>query len=150
MKKLTIGIAACALAAACALVGCSNGSQQAAPANNQTSAAPAATSAPAQPAITADIVKASILYFVIGIPTEPAAMWLSRMDMIARPSLELIRFSTITVATSRIRKPIVKLESLGVPEIPWGPLMIISPSGSIPRAIWSLMEKCRPLASRPT
>ena len=52
MKKLTIGIAACALAAACALVGCSNGSQQAAPANNQTSAAPAATSAPAQPAET--------------------------------------------------------------------------------------------------
>ena len=61
-------------------------------------------SAPAHPEITADSVKASILYFVIGIPTEPAAMRLSLMAIIARPSLEFTRFSTITVEISRIRK----------------------------------------------
>ena len=89
----------------------------------------------------AEMENAMILYFVMLIPTDSAAIRLSRIDMMARPVLEWIRFSTITRVISTKTTPMVKLESWGVPVIPWAPFMITLPSASIPKDKLSFMEK---------
>jgi len=58
------------------------------------------------------------LYFVMFIPIDSAAILLSRIAMIARPSLECMRFNTINNVIRISIKPIKNVESLGVPVIP--------------------------------
>ena len=96
---------------------------------------------PAAPAIAAEIVNAMSLYFVTLIPIDSAAITLSRIAMIARPSLELIRLSTINNVTMIRINPIRKVESFGVPVIPCGPFRITVPSGSMSSAITSFVAK---------
>ena len=104
---------------------------------------------PAAPAIAAEMVNAISLYFVMLIPIDSAAIRLSRIAMIARPSLELIRFCTIN-NVSRIRiKPITNVEFFGVPVIPCGPFRITVPSASIFNAITSFVVTWNPLESFP-
>ena len=74
-----------------------------------------------------------------GLPS--AAITLSRIAMIARPSLELIRLSTINNVTMIRINPIRKVESFGVPVIPCGPFRITVPSGSMSSAITSFVAK---------
>ncbi len=72
---------------------------------------------------------------------DSAAMRLSRIAMTARPVREFIRFRIIM--SDRITRmiPMVNVESLGVPVMPWGPFMITFPSASSPRDMESFMEK---------
>ena len=104
---------------------------------------------PAIPARAAEMENAISLYLVMLIPMDSAAIRLSRMDMMARPVRELIRFNTITRVSKRSRIPIVKVAALGVPVIPWAPLTMTSPPSSSPRDKLSLMEKWNPLESLP-
>ena len=64
------------------------------------------------------MAKAISLYLVILIPTDSAAMRLSRMDMIARPVLEFTRFMTMISVIRTRMMPIVKVAACGVPVIP--------------------------------
>ncbi len=64
------------------------------------------------------MVKAISLYLVMLMPMDSAAIRLSRMDMIARPSLECTRLITINRVISTSIIPTRKVESLGVPVIP--------------------------------
>ena len=96
---------------------------------------------PATPARAAEIANAISLYLVILIPTDSAAMRLSRMDIMARPVRELIRFNTINRVISTRIMPTVKVAAFGVPVIPCAPLMMTTPSAPMPRDVVSLMEK---------
>ena len=67
-------------------------------------------STPARPARAAETVNAISLYLVILIPTDSAAIRLSRMAIMARPSLESTRFVTINKVIRRRMTPIRKVE----------------------------------------
>ena len=108
-----------------------------------------AYSVPAMPAKAAEITKAISLKRVVEMPTESAAMRLSRTAMTARPWRLLIKFSTMN-SVMRIRmKPAVKFEILSMPETPMGPLMIMSPP-SFRVKVCLIMLKCSPRSSMPT
>ena len=82
----------------------------------------------------AEIVNAIILYFVMLIPTDSAAMRLSRIAITARPDLELTKLRTITSATIIRTKPAVKEAMVCVPVAPCAPLIIAVPVGVRPRS----------------
>ena len=79
------------------------------------------------PARNAETTKAFMRKAVMLMPTDSAAIRLSRTALMARPSLELIRFST-TNRVNRIRqKPAVKVASFFTPVTPMAPLRIHLP-----------------------
>ena len=59
----------------------------------------------AKPASAAEMVNAMSLYRVTLTPTDSAAMRLSRMDIIARPVRELMRFRTMKSVMRISTKP---------------------------------------------
>jgi len=77
-----------------------------------------AYSAPAIPAMIAEMINAVSLYFVIFIPTDSAAILLSRIAVTARPVLLFTRLRT-TNSENRISKiPAVKVEILLIDTAP--------------------------------
>ena len=77
--------------------------------------------APAMPASAAAVTKAIILYLVMLMPMDSAAIRLSRAAMIARPERELTRFSTtIREKITRIN-PAVKVAMVLTFTAPMGP-----------------------------
>ena len=82
-----------------------------------------ANSAPAMPARTAETTKAFMRNAVTLMPTDSAAMRFSLMALIARPSLELMRFRTTNRVTRIRTKPMGKVDSLSMPVAPLGPAM---------------------------
>ena len=87
-----------------------------------------------------EIIKNVIsLNFVILMPTDSAAIRLSRIAMMARPLLELTRLNTTNNATRIKITPIKKVDCLGVPVIPFAPSIIISPVPDILRDLLSLI-----------
>ena len=83
------------------------------------------------------------------MPTDSAAMRLSRTALMARPSLELIRFST-TNSVKRINpKPTAKVDIRLMPVMPMAPLRIHLPlPTSLGLAV--AMAKRKPDSSVPT
>ena len=79
------------------------------------------------PASAAEMTKASMRYLVTLMPTDSAAMRLSRMAMIARPERLLIRLSTTMSVKMTRRKPASKEASFLTPMAPIGPLMTMLP-----------------------
>ena len=77
-----------------------------------------AYSAPAIPARAAEVIKAVSLYLVILIPTDSAAMRLSRIAVIARPERLYIRFITIKRVKSMSTKPAVNEAIFVMPTAP--------------------------------
>ena len=75
------------------------------------------------------------------IPMDSAAIRSSRIAMIARPVLELIRFRTMKSVIRININPIVNVLSFGVPLIPCGPFRRIFPSGSMFKDTESFIEK---------
>ena len=61
------------------------------------------------------------------MPTDSAAIRLSRTALMARPSRELIRFCTTNRVKRISTKPMAKVESLVMPVAPLGPETIIVP-----------------------
>ena len=95
------------------------------------------------------MLNAISLYFVMLIPTDSAAMRLSRMAMIARPEREFIRFSTMNRVSSTRTMPMAKVAALGVPVIPLAPSIITwPPSWRFKSAFF--MAMWMPFASAPT
>ena len=80
------------------------------------------------PARNAEVTKAIIRYFVTLMPTDSAAMRLSRQAMIARPERLLIKLSTTNSVNNTSAKPTVKVDMRLTPRVPAGPLTTISPS----------------------
>ena len=74
------------------------------------------------PASTALVTNAIILYFETLMPTDSAAMRLSRVAMIARPVRLLIRFSTTNSVNRISAKPMPKVAIFSTPVAPAGPL----------------------------
>ena len=94
-------------------------------------------------------------YLVVEMPTDSAAMRLSRTAMIARPVRLRTRLRTITRATMTSRKPARNVEIVSVPEAPWAPLMMAVPPSASPRSSTvslpvRLNSTCRPRSSTPT
>lgn len=108
-----------------------------------------AYSTPAAPASAEATVKAMRRYLVTLMPTDSAAMRLSRTAMMARPSRLCMRFSTTATVMSTSTMPRTKVEILSIPTAPLGPLMRIVPC-VMPSEDESVMEKCRPASSTPT
>ena len=105
--------------------------------------------APAIPAKAAEVTKAMSLYLVILMPTDSAAMRLSRIAIMARPERLRIRFRVTVRTTSTRMKPATKVESFVTPVAPMGPLISTLPSTS-PKASELFMLKWRPEPSTPT
>ena len=111
--------------------------------------------APAAPARAAETTKAIMRYSVTEMPTDSAAILLSRTAIMARPVRLRTRLSTITSATMTRMAPARKVEYVDTPEAPWAPLMMAVPSSSRCRS--SIVElpvmlkiTCRPRESTPT
>ena len=83
------------------------------------------------PASTALVTNAIILYFVMFTPVASAAIRLSRAAMIARPGLELTRFSTTISVNMISRKPAVKVEMVLTFTAPIGPFTSRVPATSL-------------------
>ena len=95
------------------------------------------------PASTALVTKAIILYLVALIPTDSAAMRLSRVAMMARPERLFIRLSTTNRVNKISTKPIVKVAILSTPTVPLGPA-----STALPGRLGLLKPKYRAPPSR--
>ena len=94
-------------------------------------------------------------YFIVEIPTDSAAMRLSRTAMIARPVRLRTRLRMMTSATMMSTKPAKNVEILSVPDAPWAPLMMAMPPSMRPRSATVLLPlalkmTCSPFASKPT
>ena len=89
------------------------------------------------------------LYFVMGMPTERAAISLSRMALMARPARELTRFRMTSSVTMTSTMPMVKVDAFLMPVMPIAPLISTLPSTSRFREAESFSEKCRPWESTP-
>ena len=83
------------------------------------------------------------------MPTDSAAMRLSRTDMMARPVRLFTRLSTTVTVTITSTMPMANVDIFVMPAAPCGPLMRSDPP-CMPSDLASVSEKCRPLASRPT
>ena len=94
------------------------------------------------PASTALVTKAIILYLVMLMPTDSAAMRLSRVAMMARPERLLTRFCTTKRVKRISAKPIPKVAMVSMPTPPLGPL-----TSSSPGMLLSLKAKCSRPAS---
>ncbi len=90
-------------------------------------------SAPAAPARVAEITKAIMRYWVTEMPTDSAAILLSRTAIMARPVRLRTRLSTITSATITSTKPAKNVEIMSVPEAPCAPLIMATPVSERPR-----------------
>ena len=101
------------------------------------------------PAKTADVTNAMSLYFVMGMPTERAAISLSRMALMARPARELTRFRMTSSVMMTSTMPTAKVEAFLMPVMPIAPLISTLPSTSMFSEAVSFSEKCRPWESRP-
>ncbi len=101
------------------------------------------------PARKADTTNAFILKVMTLMPTLSAAMRLSRAALMARPSLELIRFSTTNRVNSTSTKPTGKVAMRVMWVAPRGPPTIILPSAA--RCTDSSFRATRrPWPSKPT
>ena len=89
------------------------------------------------------------LYFVMGMPTERAAISLSRMALMARPARELTRFRMTSSVIMTSTMPMVKVDAFLMPVMPIAPLISTLPSTSRFREAESFSEKCRPWESTP-
>ena len=104
---------------------------------------------PAMPARNAETTKAFMRKVVTLMPTDSAAIRLSRTALMARPSLEFTRFSTTNRVNMISAKPMGNVDSFCIPVAPIGPEMIIlppSPSSIVP----VVMAMWKPSASVPT
>ena len=95
------------------------------------------------------VTKAISLYLVMGIPTERAAISLSRMEVMARPARELTRLRMTASVMITSTMPMVKVEAFLIPVMPMAPLISTLPSASRFREAVSFREKCRPWESTP-
>ena len=89
------------------------------------------------------------LYFVMGTPTERAAISLSRIALMARPARELTRFRMTSSVIMTSTMPMVKVDAFLMPVMPIAPLISTLPSASRFREAESFREKCRPWESTP-
>ena len=89
------------------------------------------------------------LYFVMGMPTERAAISLSRMAVMARPARELTRLRMTSSVMMTSTMPMVKVDAFLMPVMPMAPLIRTLPSASRFSEAESLSEKCSPRESIP-
>ena len=107
-------------------------------------------SAPAIPARKAETTNAFMRKAVTLMPTDSAAIRLSRTALMARPSLELMRFSTTNRVNSTSPKPTAKVEMRLMPVMPMAPERIHLCPLPISLGLAVASTKRKPLSSMPT